>query len=79
MAQWGAESPWKEGPGALIHKPGEKGCTEEQGGHPEEPSPLLGNTGRGSPRTRFSGSLMLTVWSWEADKELFMGRSAGGQ
>lgn len=32
-----------------------------------------------SPRTRFSGSLMLTVWSWEADRELLMDRSAGGQ
>lgn len=31
-----------------------------------------------SPRTRFSGSLMLTVWSWEADKELLMDRSAVG-
>lgn len=31
-----------------------------------------------SPRTRFSGSLMLTVWSWEADKELLMERSAVG-
>lgn len=33
----------------------------------------------GSPRTRFSGSLMLTVWSWEADKELLMDRSAGDE
>lgn len=29
-----------------------------------------------SPRTRFRGSLMLTVWSWEAERELFMERSA---
>lgn len=28
------------------------------------------------PRTRFRGSLMLTVWSWEAERELFMERSA---
>lgn len=28
-------------------------------------------------RTRFSGSLMLTVWSWEADRELLMERSVG--
>ena len=26
-------------------------------------------------RTLFSGSLMLTVWSWEADRELLMDRS----
>lgn len=31
-----------------------------------------------SPRTRFSGSLMLTVCSWEADRELLMERSAVG-
>lgn len=29
-----------------------------------------------SPRTRFRGSLMLTVWSWEAERELFIERSA---
>lgn len=29
-----------------------------------------------SPRTLFRGSLMLTVWSWEAERELFMERSA---
>lgn len=32
--------------------------------------------GEASPRTRFRGSLMLTVWSWEAERELFMERSA---
>lgn len=27
------------------------------------------------PRTRFRGSLMLTVWSWEAERELLIDRS----
>ena len=42
-------------------------------------SPVSGVEAGDSPRTRFSGSLMLTVWSWEADKELLMDRSAVGQ
>lgn len=29
-----------------------------------------------SPRTRLRGSLMLTVWSWEAERELLMDLSA---
>lgn len=28
-----------------------------------------------SPKTRLSGSLMLTVWSWEAERELLIDRS----
>lgn len=28
-----------------------------------------------SPRTLLRGSLMLTVWSWEAERELLMERS----
>lgn len=54
------------------------------GGHREDPfqvtrpQPSSGAGREDSPRTRFSGSLMLTVWSWEADKELLMDRSAVG-
>lgn len=34
--------------------------------------------GRGfSPRTRWRGSLMFTVWSWEAERELLIDRSPG--
>lgn len=54
------------------------------GGHREaafqvtRPQPCFRSGREDSPRTRFSGSLMLTVWSWEADKELLMDRSAVG-
>lgn len=36
---------------------------------------MLSSKRKASPRTRLRGSLMLTVWSWEADRELFIDRS----
>lgn len=45
---------------------------------PSHPPTLAGGQWEDSPRTRFSGSLMLTVCSWEADRELLMERSAVG-
>lgn len=63
----------------------EAGRSDRTGREPRDPLPADGpepplqEWGReDSPRTRFSGSLMLTVWSWEADKELLMERSAVG-